>query len=461
MLNVVNKTELHVAWLTGKKEFPQDSFTIVVKGTFKLLPDGGITEICESLPVTGDEFVDYDIKKALTYDSDFAYFKPVADLLLKGTCYTPEAKTLQVCPVTFAVGQQRKTLMIHGARYAKPGIIGDTASSPEPFITMPINYENAYGGFSDKKNPLGKGQDKDQNGIRWLPNVVDPDVGEKEPAGFGPINRSWPQRSAKLGSYNGDYMEKRWPWLPEDFDWSHFNAAPEDMQYSGYLNGDETLYFENLHPEQAQYRSQLPGVRPRCFLHEPEGDDEFREVEMNLDTLWVDMDKEKLVLVWRGVADIKSATYAELSHVYLAKEEILGESLSKDKHFDHFQESLEPTVALATIAATEISPVAETPPAAEEPPLSDSAEDDTEKEMQQALEQCREVMLKAGHTPAFIDELLSAEDPGIVLSAYFERLGVTQEQADAYVAESTEQMKKTLKEKGLSDDDINLLFSEE
>ena len=87
-----------------------------------------------------------------------------------------------------------------------------------------------YGGTGYKKNPIGKGRDKDESGVTWWPNVVDPNLGDREPAGFGPINRAWSQRADKLGSYGGDYMEKRWPWFPEDFDWGYFNAAPEDRR---------------------------------------------------------------------------------------------------------------------------------------------------------------------------------------------------------------------------------------
>ncbi len=135
-----------------------------------------------------------------------------------------------------------------------------------------------------------------------------PSPGTKlEPAGFGALGQMWIQRFSKLGSYKGNYVKERWPWFPKDFDWSYFNAAPSDLQVNGYLKGDEKLYFENLHPVHSQYNSQLPGLRVRCFISELNDKKEklFKEVKMNLDTLWVDMESEKLVLVWRGVSDIK------------------------------------------------------------------------------------------------------------------------------------------------------------
>jgi uncharacterized protein YjbI with pentapeptide repeats len=149
---------------------------------------------------------------------------------------------------------------------------------------------------------------------------------EIEPAGFGPLPRTWPQRSSKLGTYDDKWLKERWPWFAEDFDWRYHNAAPEDLQVDGYLRGDEHLYFENLHPVHSQYHSRLPGMTVRCFLLEladpTDSRGSFREVTMNLDTLWVDMDSECLVLVWRGVAEVASDENEKIEHVYLETENL-------------------------------------------------------------------------------------------------------------------------------------------
>ena len=80
------------------------------------------------------------------------------------------------------------------------------------------------------------------------------------------------------------------------------------MQVDGYLRGDEALYFENLHPAISSYHSHLPSIRPRLFVHRPENHVQqnpvFFEPKLNLDTLWVDMETEKLVLVWRAVIEV-------------------------------------------------------------------------------------------------------------------------------------------------------------
>jgi uncharacterized protein YjbI with pentapeptide repeats len=138
---------------------------------------------------------------------------------------------------------------------------------------------------------------------------------------------------SKVGTYKRAWLAQRWPALPVDFDLSHFNAAPLDQQVDGYLRGDEPLRFRNLHPEHPDYRSRLPGQRARCFLNEKP--DRFREVHLNLDTLWVDLDQEKLILVWRGLASVESQKLKEIEHVFA-----LAEPLSETDHDLSYYESL-------------------------------------------------------------------------------------------------------------------------
>ena len=129
-----------------------------------------------------------------------------------------------------------------------------------------------------------------------------------------------------MGTYTKDWKNERWPWFPADFTMSHFNAAHPRMQAAGYLRGDEPLFFENLHPKHSRYESRLPGVRMRCFvncLDDPEtGRMRFTEVPLVLDTLWADMDREKLTLVWRGNTAIRSEEFGEVRHAYFISERL-------------------------------------------------------------------------------------------------------------------------------------------
>lgn len=337
-MEIINQTPFHVAPINGRLNFPGHSLTFIVKGTFDLRPDQVVLPSEEQIYPTGDEFFpdDVDMQGSCRYESDFAYFKPRADLLLSGHCHAPGGKPIPACQVKFQVGSREKTLNVFGDRQWKRSFGFSTISDPEPFTQMKLKYENSFGGQRHKKNPVGKGfsKQKTKNGKkeRSLPNIEDPQnmIGSPrsrpEPAGFGPLGKMWEQRSSRMGNYKGKYLEERWPWFPDDFDWGHFNAAPPDMQVEGYLRGDEALLFENLHPAHPKYKSNLPGIRAKCFVNisaESESEvDRFEELSLNLDTLWVDMEAEKIVLVWRGWMEVLSEDYEELKHVFILSEPV-------------------------------------------------------------------------------------------------------------------------------------------
>ncbi len=348
VLKVISTTPFQFAGISGKLDFPHHSLTLIVKGTFSLDPAEKTAPVEDPPFPTGDEYYpDRDHRQgSLRYESDFAWFKPRADLLLAGKCYTPEGKPIQMCPVTFQVGSRSRSLAVFGDRRWRRNKLGLLRiTDPEPFTEMDLRYENSFGGTGYGNNPAGKGygseQDETGKKVRPLPNIEDPNAlidsprCHPEPGGFGPLSRNWEQRDARRGTYRGNYLKERWPWFPEDFDWSHFNAAPQEMQVEGYLRGDETLYLENLHPRHSQYHSQLPGIKVRCFLNalaKPgEQETSFEEVSMNLDTLWVDMEAEKLVLVWRGWTKVLSEDYEEIQHVFIMSEPLAQEPQSVEE----------------------------------------------------------------------------------------------------------------------------------
>ncbi|HUT70749.1 MAG TPA: DUF2169 domain-containing protein [Desulfatiglandales bacterium] len=333
----INQTPFHFGPIAGRLNFPGHSLTLIVKGTFDLKPGQTATPSEEHFFLAGDEFYtdDDEMQGSPRYEADFAYFKRRADLLLVGKCHAPRGKPIPACQVTFRVGEKSRSLAVFGDRYWKRNALGvQTITEPEPFTEMELRYENSFGGEDYKHNPVGKGYRKEETNAgknrRLVPNIEAPDSliasprSRPQPAGFGPLGRMWGQRFSRMGTYKGKWLEERWPWFPTNFDWGHFNAAPPEMQLETYLRGDEALYFENLHPEYPQYKSRLPGLRVRCFVNtsvETETDQaRFDEVSMVLDTLWVDMEAEKLVLVWRGWTEVLSEDYEEIRHLFIMSE---------------------------------------------------------------------------------------------------------------------------------------------
>jgi uncharacterized protein YjbI with pentapeptide repeats len=324
---------------------PALEMTAVVRGRFRLRPGEALSPLKGALeqgPLTADVFAEGDDDRTgeCLYASDFADFKVRTDLLLKGTCHAPGNRLVPECPVTFSVGSFSKTLRVVGRRVWTEQILGQPISSPAPFVTMPLGYTRAFGGPELATNPVGQGL-----GTAELPNVEQPDTpvrsraSRPEPAGFGPINPAWPPRNGKLGKeYGESYRKKRAPFYAEDFDWTHFNAAPEDQQLERALRGDEALSFQNLHPAAASFSTALPGIRVRVFVKDREG--KFAEVPMRLDTLFADLDEEHLTLTWRGLTPVAEDDLTDVKTALVASEPLADKPLSAD-HYRALLEAFE------------------------------------------------------------------------------------------------------------------------
>lgn len=324
-MNVVNETGLKVGWVVGKVPPHPLSATLIVKGTFALRPGERAAALPEDEQddLSGDVLRGDDPPGSVSYTTDFALFKPFADVVLAGTCHPPGGRPTPACEATFQVGSWRKTLAVIGPRAWRPGILGKRMSDPAPFDRMPLVYEQAFGGPGHAKNPVGRGvaavSTAEMGEAHLLPSVEDPERlitsprDRPPPAGFGAYPMTWPQRMAKAGTYDKAWLAERWPWFPDDFDWSFFNAAPPDQQLRGWLRGDETLRFVNLRPGGGTYESALPGLRIRWLVHETLGrEGRVVEVPLRLDTLQVDMDAERAWIVWRGVLEARSKKLAEV-----------------------------------------------------------------------------------------------------------------------------------------------------
>jgi uncharacterized protein YjbI with pentapeptide repeats len=283
-LEIINDTPFTIAPVPGRIPFPGHSLTLAVKATFFLEPGKKAALAWDQISPAGDEYFpgDQEGTGSLFYGSDFMHFKPGTDLLLAGTCRTPGGRPEERCPVTFGVGAWEKTLVVRGDRsgQGRPGF----REVPGPFTEMALTHENS----------------------------------------FGPVPALEPQRLKRMGSFGPKWKDERWPWFPEDFDWSHCNQALPDQQVAPYLKGDESLYFKHLHPQYPEFRSSLPGIRVKCFIQKQAPDKSensiFAEVPMNLDTLWANMDSQTLVLVWRGWTRTASAEYEEMEYLYILSE---------------------------------------------------------------------------------------------------------------------------------------------
>ncbi len=312
---------LQIAWLVGR--LPAVSATFIAKATYAMKPGAPAVAAAEPMPMCGDLHVDDDENRPLRYASDFAPLKAKADLVVVGHAHAPGGRPVTVLRVGVHVGRYSKTLAVIGPRQWKKSFVGAAATEPQPFTRMPISFDHAFGGPESPLNPIGTGLSVESP----LPNIEDPanlltrPSKGPPPSGFGPIPMTWPQRLPKAGTHGKKWLAERWPGPPEDIDWAFYNAAPADQQFPAWFRGDETIRFENLHATVPDYETHLPSVRVRAFLAEPVGSGlQVREAAMNLDTLWVDLDAERLVLVWRGVIELGKEELAEDDSMLVVRE---------------------------------------------------------------------------------------------------------------------------------------------
>ena len=357
---------------------PQVEMAVCVRGVFRLAPNEPLEAIEDPIEqgfMSGDVFAEDDInqKRDLLHTSDFADFKLNSEVLLKGACHPAAGKSTE-CSVRFAVGDWSKSLRIVGPRAYKPGLLlGGKASAPQPFASMPLTWQNAYGGEDYPLNPVGRGFRGEE-----LPTIEALDapikkIGAKgiEPASFLPISPHWPQRAGKRGKdYGTKWKKTRAPFFSDDFDWSHFHAAPADQQIDGYLRGDEELSFENLHPDASNWTTKLPGLRIRAFIKTADG--KIHEPDMLLDTLVANLDDGELHLTWRGLTPIQEIDMTDVGVVLIASENLADEPQPAQHYIEQLGEFEADPVGLKTAFAPGFMMVADAIEAAEQAELNDT-----------------------------------------------------------------------------------------
>jgi hypothetical protein len=218
--------------------------------------------------------------------------------------------------VGIKVATWQKVITVVGDRVWRVGM-RIRVEGPQSFTVMPISYENAFGGVDNfhpdsgrhgvyAPNPVGVGYHKvlDRAYVDGtpLPNteetrapVVRPD-GRYRPMAFGPLGRNWLPRYKLAGTYDQEWIEKTFPFLPADFDPLFFQSAPTDQQVD-HIVGGEPVILLNLTPD------------GRCSFCLPTGEIavtfmlrnyQRREVKGVLDTLAFDPDAGQFSMVWRA-----------------------------------------------------------------------------------------------------------------------------------------------------------------
>lgn len=294
--------------------------------------------------IAGDTYYNDPTNSSVQFESDFTPWKVATDVVFNATAYAPDKQAVQQLITSVMIGNHRKDLLITGNRVAyhqpnkKP-----LFSDPEPFLTLPLIYENAYGGvdiYSDTetpcayiRNPVGKGfvikNTKTTIHNLQLPNIeciddqLTPDKlitehfmhWEKQPLsdGFSWFAKNWHPRSKYAGIMPADrpteqqLRETYRKFIPEeqqalyqqtelpDMDFRFFNGASSKLALP-YLQGNETIKTRHLTPY-GDYMFQLPNDKPDITLDIGQG---LQHPPSILHTVMIRMDDYEVDLVWRA-----------------------------------------------------------------------------------------------------------------------------------------------------------------
>ena len=255
--------------------------------------------------------------------------KPNAEVLMTGDACAPAGRTVRSLSVSLELGPIAKRLVVFGQRWWRYGPDGPVMTEPQAFERVPLGWNNAYGGPGFAVNPLGKGADA-KGAIRLgnrveLPLVEAPealitDIEHRPlPAGFGPRAEDAPSRLAYAGDYDDAWLRDAFPAPGRGFDWRYWNVACPDQQTESALRGDEPFRITSMHPEHVDLRGCLPGYRVRAFARR---DDDFRELDVRCDTVWLFPNALMGIVVFRGGIAVADKEASDIPHVMLAYERL-------------------------------------------------------------------------------------------------------------------------------------------
>ncbi len=315
---------MEAGYTMGMNPDGRELLVVVVKGTFHI-PDSGQPPVLspEQIPLfEADDFTGEPGQSAPLHESDYAPFKPMCDVILNGSAYAPGGNPAPKVRVMLQVGPVAKSFHVLGPRFWQKGMISITPSRPVPFTVLPFSYDTAFGGVdfshsNDKKhkafmeNPIGTGyHDNLKNeavhgtplpNTEELQNPITRPDGAYRPMGFGVVGRGWLPRYPLAGTYDQEWLDNTFPFLPADFDSAYFQCAPTDQQMP-YPKGGEIVGLVNLTPE-GKTVFQLPSKQITVTYFLKNGEE--KDVAASLDTLVIEPDQGIFTLTWRASLPLK------------------------------------------------------------------------------------------------------------------------------------------------------------
>lgn len=288
-----------------------DTFIAVVKATFLLGTE--LQLAAEQVPVAAaPEYWGDPATSSLRVSPELLLPKPSTDIVVVGSAHAPNLRPVQELVVGIQVGTLQQVARVSGDRRWRRTTAGFTATPPEPWLSMPLTWERAYGGREEThggwdeegRNPVGTGfrasDGKSPVEGTSLPNVEHIELPMTswdkrcEPVGFGPVSPGWLPRRLYAGTYDERWQRERAPYLPKDFDARFLQVAPPALIAPQPLVGGEPVVLHGMHSA-GTLVFHLPTI-PLELTINVDGASHPRPVK--LDTVLIEPDEERYSLSW-------------------------------------------------------------------------------------------------------------------------------------------------------------------
>ncbi|WP_437538354.1 DUF2169 domain-containing protein [Sorangium sp. So ce726] len=275
--------------------------TAIVKATFAFAHDAAMVRTAPQEILRTEIHHHNNPGRSVRFTSDIAPYLPRADVVFTGHAYAPHGRTVQRMEARIGLFRGAQAIL------DKSLVI----QAKEGFQWLPVVYDRAFGGIGSRENPLGVGL----NPGTAEPNVLDP-VDPRHPASFGPVGCWMPARKRLLGSTSSQALQRDIADIPDDFDWSYFQAAPPDQQIDA-LRGDEWILLAGLHATVPCLRMRLPWAAGVARIHGLGGSSlaEGAPLSLRADTLRIDGAEQRCTVVWRGSFPVASEAALASAHV--------------------------------------------------------------------------------------------------------------------------------------------------
>lgn len=313
MLQLTNNTPFSAERSILVDGLGEQHFVVAIKSSYAVEPNGRLTRIAPEPVALAPRYAGKPGASSLLRDHELVIAHPGTDISVDAKAHAPGGKALREMEIEVVIGSLRKRLSIVGDRAWKTTRGQFEPTEPEPFATMPIRYERAWGGAiedrtseCEARNPIGVGfkADPATHEGKPLPNILDPGAVKQPPlepqtpGGLLPIPPSWQPRASLAGTYDAAWVKEKAPLWPDDLDPRHFRSAAAGLWSETPFRGGEPWSATGL-TASGRVESHVPRevLTVDMFVR---GD--RRRAPVQLDRVIIDLwdDSPRLHLVWRA-----------------------------------------------------------------------------------------------------------------------------------------------------------------